>query len=582
MQNNNSNFFETKIFGHPAGLFTIFFTEMWERFSYYGMRALLVLFLTSSLEKFGWNWERENAMALYGSYTSLAYLTTMIGGYFADKYLGFRKAVLLGAFLMTCGHASMAVETPFFLYLGLALLVSGIGFFKPNMVSIVGSLYKDHQEKKDAAYSIFYMGVNSGAFLGTLVCGYVGEKISWSYGFGLAGIFMFFGMLYFYFAQNILGKVGLQPIKSEKNIAQNTDVLDTDKRNPFSTFDMVIISIIGIFGFTYVIYDPYSKISGNDFLGFNLMGMQANNLMIITAIDLLFFIIIKRISQYASITRDRMIAVSIFAFFTVFFWASFEQAGGSMTIFAKDYTNRTLEGSASVIFKIVNTLLSVVPLGIFTFVMFNLLKKTIKKYFVANIILPISFIILWGIVIFMNYREFSNTQTEIPASWFIILNALFIVTLSPFFSKFWEKRTQIPAAYKYAAGLTFLGLGFGVLAFGSSTIPVGAKTASVSLLFLVFAYFMHTLGELCLSPVGLSYVSKLVPARMLSLMYGIWYLAIAIGNKLAGKMGGSIDKISEEIGLSGFFLIFTLIPIVGGIILVFLMPFMKKLMHGIK
>lgn len=579
MQQQNSSFFDTKVFGHPAGLFTIFFTEMWERFSYYGMRALLVLFLTTSIDEMGWAWQRENALALYGSYTSLAYLTTMIGGYFADKYLGFRKAVLLGAFLMTCGHASMAVETPFFLYLGLALLVSGIGFFKPNMVSIVGSLYKEHQEKKDAAYSIFYMGVNSGAFLGTLVCGYIGEKVSWSYGFGLAGVFMFFGMIYFYFAQNILGKVGLKPEKKEIASVQNND--DNDKRNPFSLFDIIIISIIGFCGFSYVLYDPYSKISGNNFLGFKVFGVEANNLMVIIAIILLVFIIIKRISNYSEITRNRMIAVSIFASFTVFFWASFEQAGGSMTIFAKDYTNRTLDGSAGIIFKIVNTLLSVIPLAIFSYVMFTLLRKTIKQYFVANIVLPISFIILWGIVIFMNYREFGNTQTEIQASWFIILNALFIIILSPFFSKFWERNTHIPAAYKYASGLTFLGLGFGLLALGSSEIPLGAKTASVSLIWLVAAYAFHTFGELCLSPVGLSYVSKLVPARMLSFMYGIWYLGIAIGNKLAGKMGGEIDKISEEIGLSGFFLIFTIIPILGGLILVILKPLLKKLMHGI-
>jgi proton-dependent oligopeptide transporter, POT family len=205
MSASNSDFFKTNVMGHPAGLFVLFFTEMWERFSFYGMRALLVLFLTSSLADGGWAWPRANALALYGTYTSMVYLTPIIGGILADKILGHRNAVVIGALLMTLGHASMALETPAFMYLGLAFLIFGNGFFKPNMTSMIAKLYKDFPEKKDGAYTIFYMGVNAGAFLGIGLCGYIGENVGFSWGFGLAGIFMFFGMLQFWLSQNIFG-----------------------------------------------------------------------------------------------------------------------------------------------------------------------------------------------------------------------------------------------------------------------------------------------------------------------------------------------------------------------------------------
>src|SRR5215211_1716110 len=189
--------------GHPPALFILFFTEMWERFSYYGMRGILVLFLTASFANGGWQWDRKDALQLYGVYTGLVYLTPILGGLVADKLLGYRKAVIAGAFIMTLGHASMAMESPFFFYLGLSCLIIGNGLFKPNISSIVGQLYTKDADKKDAAYTIFYMGINAGAFLGILLCGYIGEKVGWSYGFGLAGVFMLFGLLQFSFARKI-------------------------------------------------------------------------------------------------------------------------------------------------------------------------------------------------------------------------------------------------------------------------------------------------------------------------------------------------------------------------------------------
>jgi proton-dependent oligopeptide transporter, POT family len=583
--NNKNDFFKNPVLGHPAGLFVIFFTEMWERFSYYGMRALLVMFLANSIigSNPGWGWPREHAMAIYGTYTSLAYLTPILGGYIADKIIGYRWAVIYGCLLMTLGHFSMAFEAVnhIFMYLGLFLLVLGIGLFKPNMTSVLSYMYKDHIEKKDGAFSIFYMGVNSGAFLGMLLCGYIGESENWgwSYGFGLAGIFMLVGMLQFYFTQNIFGDIGLKPVKGE--IINHNEDENIAKLNPFSQFDMVLIAITSILGLTWIINDPMSKISNFNLFDFNLGNLSGSNFIIIFAILLFIFLLIKRISQYTSVLRDRMIAVVILAFITVFFWASFEQAGGSMTIFAKDYTNRVLEGNSKLIFNIVNTLLTVIPLAIISFVLMKLYKNTFKQYAIGNIILAIGFVIIWILAVYMLKEQYASDKAEIPASWFGTLNALFIISLSPLVAKLWESKYNPPATIKNAIGMVLLGIGFGFLAYGSSSIPAGAKVASVSLIWLVFAYLFHTLGELFISPVGLSYLSKLVPARMIGIMFGIWYLAIAIGNKTAGKMGGMIDEITAQYSMTTFFLIFTIIPIGIGIFIMLMTPVVKKLMHGI-
>lgn len=579
----NEDFFKTTVMGHPAGLFTLFFTEMWERFSYYGMRALLVLFLTSSLIDGGWGWPRANALALYGTYTSMVYLTPLLGGMMADKYLGHRKAIILGAILMTLGHASMAMESQFFLYLGLILLIFGNGFFKPNMTSMVAKLYKDHPEKKDGAYTIFYMGVNSGAFLGIMLCGYIGEKVGFSWGFGLAGIFMFFGMMQFLLSQRIFGDVGLPPARNlvtgpQGQVQDITSEANGGRLNPFTTTDLVLTAITALLALTWVINDPMSKVYGS-----NLFGNSTNaGYVMLGCLFLFLFLLFSRIIRYSAVTRDRMFAVFIIAIFYMFFWASFEQAGGSMTIFAKDYVNRTLEGSGAVLFKIFNTLLTVVPLGIITYALIRLFMVTFDKYATATFSLGISFVIIWGIVVWMLFKEFSKSSTEIAATWFGILNSFFIIALGPLFAKIWESKYNPPASVKYMFGLFMLGIGFFALSYGSADIPLGAKAASVSVIWLIIAYFFHTLGELCISPVGLSYVSKLVPGRMIAITYGIWYLAIAVGNKVAGTMGGMIDSISEEHGLSRFFLIFTVVPAAAGLVIFLLSPALKKLMHGIR
>ena len=512
--NNQS---ETAEYKHPPTLFILFFTEMWERFSYYGMRALLVLFLTSSFDKGGWAWNREDALQLYGTYTGLVYLTPILGGLIADRLLGYRNAVIFGALIMTLGHASMAMETSFFFYLGLGLVIIGNGLFKPNISTMVGQLYSNNPEKKDAAYTIFYMGINSGAFLGILLCGYIGEKVGWSYGFGLAGVFMFLGMLQFTFAQKLFGTIGLSP---KKTIAAN-----------------------------------------------NAAGISNS--------------VNKADETPANVARDRVIVISIFAFFTIFFWMSFEQAGGSMTIFANDYTNRVLSGGNATIFKWANTILVVVPMIILTFVLLNLFRQIFSKVALSNLFLGTSFLIIWGLVIWMLGREFSAEATEVPASWFGILNSFFIISLAPLFSKIWESKFNPSGPIKFGIGLILVGIGFAILAYGGMDIPQGAKSASVSMVWLILAYCFHTMGELCISPVGLSFISKLAPLKWVGLMFGIWFTMTAIANYLAGFTGSYIDPIIEEHSMSVFFLIFTFIPILAGLVIMGLNGLMKRKMHGV-
>jgi POT family proton-dependent oligopeptide transporter len=668
---------QQQLFGHPAGLFILFFTEMWERFSYYGMRAILVLFLVSAAGLGGWEWTRGQALELYATYTGLVYITPILGGFLADRFLGFKLAVLIGALLMTLGHASMAFETETTFYLGIALLIIGNGFFKPNISSIVGGIYGEEQHKKDGGYTIFYMGINAGAFLGILLCGYIGEKVGWSYGFGLAGIFMFFGMLQFYFAQKIFGNVGDKPKKKAESALEVFQELEEIRK------------------------------AESELVGFDEENVkQKIDEEVAHASQEARFTLMKELKERfrKKISGDRLLVISILAFFTIFFWMAFEQAGGSMTIFAKDYTNRILSGSAATTFTIVNALMAIVPLGIITWVLLTLFRATFKRYGVSNLFLGASFVIIWGVVLWMVNKEFNtnayevqftyleekaledqiqiigsnhdqqladyiaanenlglavgissfdanlnatkdsfnitgtytvstddvasirhdyplevganidildvdkkgsyvyvnpegakeipttisakvvevkDTEIEVAASWFGILNSLFIILFAPVFSKIWESKYNPTAPKKFAMGLTLLGLGFAALAFGSMAIPKGAETAAVSMVWLILAYLLHTLGELAVSPVGLSYVSKLSPPKLVSLMFGVWFTASAIANFLAGMTGSYIDRISESVGLTGFFLIFTILPIGAAVTMLALNKFLVKKMHGI-
>ena len=581
----NPDFFKSKVLGHPSGLFVLFFTEMWERFSFYGMRVLLILFLTAAItgNNPGWGWSAENAGALYGTYAMLLYITPIFGGIIADKYIGYRWAVVIGSIIMTMGHAFMAFDTPIFMYLGLAALVIGTGFFKPNMTSILSEMYKSFPEKKDGAYTIFYMGVNAGAFFGMMLCGYLANNLGWHYGFGLAGIFMLLGTLQFWLAKPLFGHIGEVPSKEAKEAQaqanEDTTANGDGKLNPFTPIDYVLIVITTIIGLLYAFNDPLSKIGGIHILPKTLFGLDGSIAVILIGLVLFLALVISRVVRYTAVVRDRMIAVTIFAFFTIFFWMAFEQGASSLVIFARDNVDRALTGTSLTAFNIINTLLTVVPLIIISWVLFLLGKQTFNKAPLSNIVLALTFIIVWGIAIWMLNNEFSKETSEIDPSWFSILNSFFIISLASSVSKIWDSKFNPPAAVKYGLGLIIMAIGFGLLAYGSHGIQTGVK---VSMIWLILAYLFHTLGELFLSPVGLSYVSKLVPARMIAFMFGIWYLAIAIGNKLAAAVGGEIENITQAYSLSTFFLIFTIVPIIAGLLVMLLHPVLKKLMHGVK
>jgi len=500
---------------------------------------------------------------------------------------------------MTLGHASMAFETPFSFYLGLVLIILGNGLFKPNISSIVSGLYVGNEKKKDAGYTIFYMGINAGAFLGILLCGYIGEKVGWSYGFGLAGVFMFIGMLQFIFAQKMFGKIGLKPEK-----AGTAQIISKE-----SSVDGIGVDDI---------LDENTKVSSDE----------------------------EEVEISPKVRKDRLFVIGVLAFFTIFFWMAFEQAGGSMTIFAKDYTDRILTGDAAQLFTVINAVLVIVPMAVLTWVLYKLFRATFSRIAISNIFLAVSFVLIWVVVGWMVNKDYNSKtytaqiestevnlrsdvtyapgqelyvvdvdgegnyrivgqdnietvkesvrssvvsasvisekegEVEVPASWFGVLNSLFIILFAPLFSKLWESRFNPSAAIKFALGLILLGVGFGILAYGA--MGIGETVFTVSMVWLILAYFFHTLGELTLSPVGLSYVSKLSPPGLLSLMFGVWFTATFVANLLAGLSGSLIDKITEAYSLSAFFLIFTALPILAGLVLILLNPMLKRKMHGIK
>ena len=416
---------------------------MWERFSYYGMRALLVLYMVKYLL-----FSTEKAGNIYGMYTGLVYLTPLIGGYISDRYLGQKNCIIIGAVLMMLGHFAIAVPHLSFFYGALALLIIGNGFFKPNISTIVGQLYEKNDPRRDGGFTIFYMGINLGAFLSPLICGTLGEKVGFHYGFASAGVGMLIGLLIFMWGQNkFIKHVGNRPI------------CETDEKTKYDAQDYCEA--------------PLSKEE-----------------------------------------KQKIAVIFILMFFTIFFWASFEQAGSSMTLFADRSTDRLIP--------------------------------------------------------FLNL--------EFPVSWFQSVNPLFIMILAPIFSKLWLDLADInknpSAPVKFAMGLLLVAVGFIVMVMAS----VFAGTGKVSFLWLIGVYFFHTLGELCISPVGLSVVTKLSPVKFVSLLMGAWFTASFFANSLAGYFAGSYDHLKT----TEFFMIPALITGVSCIILLLLAKPIKKLMHGVE
>ncbi len=696
----NPDFFQSRVLGHPSGLFVLFFTEMWERFSFYGMRVLLVLYLSASVigTNPGLGWDIKSATALYGTYVMLLYITPVFGGIIADKYLGSWKSVIIGSIIMTLGHASMAIESNVTFFIGLACLIIGTGFFKPNMPSILGEMYKAFPEKKDGGYTIFYMGVNAGAFFGMLLCGYFAERFGWHWGFGLAGIFMLLGTIQFWLSKPLFQTIGdLKKTTPEEEENETYNHPDEKIKNPFRPKDWALTIFVFIFGLIFAFNDPISKHMPEKDL-FKFMDItygegqvfRGQYIIIFVTLSVFLYLIITRINRYGKVVRDRMFSIIILACALLFFFMCFEQGASSLVIVARDFTHRIMEGNAAITFNIVNSLLTIVPLLFISWVLILLAKKTFKVISASNITLLVCFALIWAAAIVMlktdwttnaykvsykaieipvfdektneqktdkngelvfrkepvgelkdmatnvvdveavvgskeelsigqsvyihpesgdrtvlvsgeqltklqqDYKQHTQKrnliteasvvkelkgQVEIPTTWFSTINALFIIMLASFISRIWDSKYNPSAAMKYGYGLIFIAIGFLVIGLGSDGM---SDTAKLSLFWLVAIYFFHTVGELFISPVGLSYISKLVPARMMAFMYGMWYLAIAIAQKLAASIGGQVEEIQKEHGLSYFFYLFTGVALGAAIIIMLLNPLIKRLMHGVR
>ncbi|HZH65537.1 MAG TPA: peptide MFS transporter [Flavisolibacter sp.] len=503
--------------GHPKGLYVLFATEFWERFSYYGMRAIFVLFMTDKLL-----FDKAYASNIYGSYTGLVYLTPLIGGYVADRYWGNRRSIFVGGLLMAIGQFILFFcasgeqgsggLTTTFLWAGLAFLIFGNGFFKPNISTMVGQLYPETQNtKKDSAYTIFYMGINAGAFVAPLVCGYLGENVDFKWGFFAAGVGMLISLVVFYFTKDryVVSHNG-EPLGVGPNKLRDTSVSESGKIG-FSSAQIAVLlaTIVGAFCLIFFVFKV--DVWGSLIYSMTLVGP--------------FAIITDR--SLTKVEKSRLTVIIIIMLFVIFFWMCFEQAGASLTFFADEQTNRRVFG--------------------------------------------------W----------------EMPASYFQSFNPIFIVILAPIFASLWgvlgRKGIEPPAPMKQAMGLGFLALGFLFISFGVTDNP----SVKVSILWLSGLYFLHTVGELFLSPIGLSMVNKLTPGRFTSLMMGIWFLAIATGNKLAGTMS-SLYPDPKATGpkpvflgitidnLHTYFMIFVGFAGVAAIILFLLSFKLRKMMHGVK
>ena len=451
---------DARWFGHPRGLSTLFFTEMWERFSYYGMRAILVLFMTSAVTTGGMGLDDVTATAIYGLYTAAVYVVALPGGWIADRILGLRRSVFWGGTVIAAGHFTLAIPHIIAFYIGLTLIVIGTGLLKPNISAIVGDLYPEGGARRDAGFSVYYMGINLGGFLGPLVCGYLGEVIDWHLGFGAAGVGMVLGLIQYSVGGRHLGTAG--ELRPEMRAPETRKAA---KRALLTTLEGVV-GLVLITGTLHSIGAIRLSLVGFvDWTGLFIVTLAASYLLYVVVFGGLTTVEKKRVG---------VIAVCFLA--AACFWSGFEQAGSSMNLFAERLTDRVIAG--------------------------------------------------W----------------EMPASWLQSVNAVFIILLAPLFSALWiwmgSRNPSIPA--KMGFGLIFLGVGFAVLAWGSANATLENP---VSPTWLVVTYFFHTVGELCLSPIGLSSITRLSPARYVGQMMGIWFMGAALGNLVAGRVAGLIESL---------------------------------------
>ena len=483
-------------FGHPRGLSTLFFTEMWERFSYYGMRALLVLFMTEQVgvANGGLGMTVVTATAIYALYTFSVYVLALPGGWIADRLIGQRRAVLVGGVIIAAGHYTLAVPALSTFYLGLILVVLGTGLLKPNVSAIVADLYPEGGARRDAGFSVFYMGINIGALFGTTVCPFLGEKISWHLGFSAAGIGMTLGLIQYVWGGRHLGTAG-----GLKGDAQIAAVRSQAWRTFFfgvATVAAIAVALIGL--------------SSGGVIPLTLLGFVDATGYLTVSLATAYFAYVILFGGLSTMEKKRVGVIAILFVGAAMFWAGFEQAGSAFNLFALDHTDRMVFG--------------------------------------------------W----------------EMPAGWLQNINPFFIVVLAPVSGMLWirlgSRNPSIPAKFGY--GLVLLGVGFFVLAWGSTFIDAG----TVSPMWLVVTYFFHTVGELCLSPIGLSSVTKLSPPGYVSQMMGTWFMGAALGNLIAGRAAGLI----ESLPLPQIFGTTASIVVVSGLLFFIFSPLIRKMTGDIK
>jgi POT family proton-dependent oligopeptide transporter len=482
--------YDRAFFGHPRGLSTLFFTEMWERFSYYGMRALLLLFMTAPVASGGLGFSAAQGGAIYALYTSMVYMMTLPGGWVADRFIGQRRAVLYGGILIASGHFSMAVPTLATFYLGLFLIVIGTGLLKGNVSVIVGYLYGKEDIRRDAGFSLFYMGINLGAFFAPLICGYLGQNVNWHLGFASAGVGMLFGLVQYVAGGRYLGEAGLEPAPAESPEAAAA------LRRRSIVLGSLLAAAIALFAIgTFAGVLSVSATQVADAAGYFLL-----------ILTLGFFAWLFGSGGWTVEERRRLYAIGALFLAAGIFWSVFEQAGSTLNLFADRNTNNVLLG--------------------FPF----------------------------------------------PSSWFQSQNSLFLWILAPVFAWLWlrlgaqGKEPSSPA--KFAMSLIFAGAGFAIL------ILPARQLAQVSPMWLTMTYVLHTVGELLLSPVGLSAMTKLAPGRIAGLVMGIWFLATSVGNYIGGRVSG----FYESFPLPSLFGAVATFSIVAGLVMFAATPPIKRMM----
>lgn len=547
-------------FGHPRGLSTLFFTELWERFSYYGMRALLVLFMTAEAvgNNPGLGLSVGEATAIYGLYTFFVYMLSLPGGWIADNIWGQRKAVFIGGIIIAMGHFSMAVPTTTFFFIGLALIVIGTGLLKPNVSSMVGDLYPEGGAKRDAGFSIFYMGINFGAILGPLLCGLLGEGYNWHYGFTLAGFGMVLGLISYQIGGKYIGTAGdLKVDVDPETLAKRSKI--------FYTVVSIIGALIVLLGF----------LVSSGAIELALESLAGNLGLVAVVITVAFFGYIIFFGGHTGEEKKRLGVIFWLFILAAIFWSGFEQAGSSLNIFTSELVNRSAGPSVFLggIGALMLTALLAIPLGYYTY------KTWVREdvWSVAKIAVVFTSIGLLGLVYWMLSQV--GKGWEIPASTLQLINPSFIVIFAPIFGFMWtwlaSKNANPSIPMKFALGLLGLSAGFFVLAWGSAN---ASNTNLVSPAWLIVMYFLHTVGELCLSPVGLSSMTKLAPKSRVSQMMGIWFVAAALGNLIAGLVAGQLENLAP----ASLFQAVALFVGGGGVIAILAAPSVKKLMGDIE